>query len=75
MNEYFYNKITGRTVVAAVTTFGCKCNRDIIRRLMGSCHFFKGLTFAQAVDTYRTAERNGWIRKANDAVVVEWCFD
>lgn len=75
MANFFFNPETGRTVITTMQTFGCTCNRDIVRRLMGKCAAFKGMTFANAMEQFRTAERNGWVRKTSDYIVVEWCFD
>ena len=56
--------------IGRIFTFGTNNNRDIIRRLMGTSDFFKGLTFADAAQAYRFAERNGLVRKTPDYIVV-----
>lgn len=47
--------------IARIMTFGTANRRDIVRRLMGFCKSFKGLTFADAIATYRYYERNGLV--------------
>lgn len=56
--------------IGRIFTFGISNNRDIVRRLMGTSEFFKGLTFAQALQSYRYAERAGLVTKTADYIVV-----
>jgi hypothetical protein len=56
--------------IARVTTFATHNNRDIVRRLMGSCESFKNLTFADAVAQYRYYERNGLVKRGNGYLVI-----
>lgn len=56
--------------IARTFTFGISNTRDIVRRLMGTSEFFKGLTFANALAAYRYAERNGLVRKTSEYIVV-----
>lgn len=63
------------TEIARIMTFGTSCNADIVRRLMGSCKSFKGMTFANALAQYRCAERNGWIKKGDGFLVVYWDYN
>lgn len=51
-------------------TFCTTNNRDIVRRLMGTSEFFKGLRFSDAIAAYRYAERNGLVVKTDEFVVV-----
>ena len=61
--------------IGRIFTFGITCNRDIVRRLMGTSEFFKGTTFADALHAYRYAERNGLVRKTAEYIVVYHSFD
>lgn len=56
--------------IGRIFTFGITNNRDIVRRLMGTSEFFKGMSFANALAAYRYAERNGFIRKTSEYIVV-----
>ncbi len=58
------------TEIGRIFTFGTTNNRDIVRRLMGTSDFFKGLTFADALASYRYADRNGLVRKTSEYIVV-----
>lgn len=48
--------------VARIFTFATTNRRDIVRRLMGRCNSFKGLTFGDALNQFRYAEKNGLVR-------------
>lgn len=56
--------------IGRIFTFGLSNNRDIVRKLMGTSEFFKGITFADALAAYRYAERNGLVRKTAEYIVV-----
>jgi hypothetical protein len=56
--------------IGRIFTFGIRNNRDIVRRLMGTSEFYKGLTFADALHAYRHAERSGLVRKTVEYIVV-----
>ena len=56
--------------IGRIFTFGISNRRDIVRRLMGTSDFFKGITFADALAAYRYAERNGFVVKGDDYIVV-----
>lgn len=56
--------------IARIFTFGCSNNRDIVRRLMGSSAFFKGITFADAAAAYRFAEKSGLVYHGDGYLVV-----
>ena len=56
--------------IGRIFTFGTANRRDIVRRLMGTSQFFKGLTFADALAAYRYAERNGLVRKTAEYLVI-----
>ena len=56
--------------IARIMTFGTANNRDIIRRLMGTCDSFKNMTFATAAETYRYYERNGLVKKCDGYLVI-----
>ena len=59
--------------IGRIFTFGISNNRDIVRRLMGTSEFFKGLTFADAIAAYRFAERSGLVRKTDEYIVIYHC--
>ena len=48
--------------IARITTFATTNRRDIVRRLMGTCKSFKGLTFADALAQFRYYERAGLVQ-------------
>lgn len=56
--------------IGRLFTFGIRNNRDIVRRLMGTSDFFKGLTFADALEAYRYAEKSGLVFKTDEYIVV-----
>jgi len=56
--------------IARISTFGISNNRDIVRRLMGTSKLFHGLTFADALATYRYSEKHGLVRKTDECIVV-----
>ena len=56
--------------IGRIFTFGLSNNRDIVRKLMGTSEFFKGLTFADALAAYRYADLNGLVRKTSEYSVV-----
>ena len=56
--------------IARITTFATRNNRDIVRRLMGSCDSFKRLTFADAVAQYRYYERNGLVKHGDGYLII-----
>lgn len=56
--------------IARIFTFGLTNRRDIVRRLMGSCDSFKGLTFADAIAQYRFYETSGLVKIADDYLVI-----
>lgn len=56
--------------IARIMTIATANNRDIIRRLMGVCDSFKGMTFATAAETYRYYERNGLVKKCDGYLVI-----
>lgn len=56
--------------IARVMTFGTLNRRDIIRRLMNTCEAFKNMTFATAVEQYRSYERNGLIKRGDGYLVI-----
>jgi len=56
--------------IARIFTFGCSNNRDIVRRLMDSSAFFKGLTFADAACAFKYAERNNLVDRRDGYLVV-----
>lgn len=56
--------------IGRIFTFGLSNNRDIVRKLMGTSEFFKGITFADALKAYRYAEKNGLVRKTAEYIVV-----
>ena len=56
--------------IARIFTFATTNRRDIIRRLMGSSEFFKGLTFADAANAFRYAERNGLVYWGDSFLVI-----
>lgn len=56
--------------IGRIFTFGISNNRDIVRRLMGTSDFFKGISFGEAVNAYRYAERNGLVKKTAEYIVV-----
>lgn len=56
--------------IGRIFTFGTTNRRDIVRRLMGTSEFFKGISFADAIAAYRFAELNGMVRKTAEYIVV-----
>lgn len=56
--------------IARIFTFGTSNRRDIIRRLMATSGFFKGLTFADACEAYRYAERNNLVKHGDGWIAV-----
>lgn len=58
------------TEIGRIFTFGTANRRDIVRRLMGTSEFFKGMSFADAIAAYRFAERNGLVRKTAEYIVI-----
>lgn len=66
----FYNDIEGKAQIATIFTFGCNNNRDIIRRLMACCDSFKGLTFADAAQTFRSYESSGLVKRGNGYLII-----
>ena len=48
--------------IARIMTFATINRRDIVRRLMGCCKSFKNMTFATAMETYRSYERAGLVK-------------
>lgn len=47
--------------IARIFTFATANRRDIVRRLMGCCDSFKGLSFPDALAQYRYYERSGLV--------------
>lgn len=56
--------------IARIMTFGTANRRDIVLRLMGCSRFFKGLTFADALASYRYAESNGLVVRGDGWLAV-----
>lgn len=56
--------------IARIFTFGCSNRRDIVRRLMGACPFYKRLTFADALSAFRYSEMNGLVRFCDGYLVL-----
>lgn len=56
--------------IGRIFTFGCSNNKDIIRRLMETSKFFKGLSFNDAAQQFRYAERNGLVYRFDGFLVV-----
>ena len=56
--------------IARIFTFGTANRRDIVRRLMGTSEYFKNITFADALDAFRYAERNGLVKRCDGYLVV-----
>lgn len=56
--------------IGRIFTFGTANRRDIVRRLMGTSEFFKGMSFADAIAAYRFAERSGLVRKTAEYIVI-----
>lgn len=56
--------------IARIHTFGTSNRRDIVRRLMGSSDFFKGLPFGLALQQFRYAETNGLVHYGDGFLVV-----
>lgn len=56
--------------IARIMTFATASRRDIVRRLMGTSDAFKGLTFADAAEQFRYAERNGLVKRGDGYLVV-----
>lgn len=59
-----------KTEIARIFTIGCINNRDIIKRLMRTSDFFKGITFADAANAFKYAERNGLVDRRDGYIVV-----
>ena len=57
--------------IARMMTFGTSNNRDIVRRLMATQDSFKGLTFADAMQQFRSYEKEGLVRKTEQYIVIE----
>lgn len=47
--------------IARIFTLGTTNRRDIVRRLMACCRSFKQLTFADAMDQFRSYEKSGLV--------------
>ena len=60
----------GLVEIARIFTFACSNRRDIVRRLMGTSRFFKGLAFPDALAAYRYAETHGLVRQGDGYLVV-----
>ena len=56
--------------IARITTFATSNRRDIVRRLMGCCESFKGLTFADALAQYRHYESAGLVVTGDGYLVI-----
>lgn len=56
--------------IARIFTFATTNRRDIVRRLMGTCESFKGLTFADAIAQYRYYDRAGLIEHRDGYLVI-----
>ncbi len=65
----FYDSNTGLTEIARVSTFGATNRRDIIRRVMNS-GAFGAVSFAQAVEAFRSYERAGLVASGEGFVVI-----
>lgn len=70
MNTCFYDATVGLTEIARIFTFGCQNRRDIVRRLMGTSDMFNGLTYHDAFESYRSAERDGHVKHGDGYIVV-----
>lgn len=60
----------GLVEIARIFTFGCANRRDIVRRLMGTSDNFKRLTFADALEAFRSAEASGLVKRGDGYLVV-----
>ena len=58
------------TEIARIITFATVNCRDIVRRLMGCCDSFKGLTFADALASYRWYESAGLVKHGDGYLVI-----
>ena len=56
--------------IARIMTFGAANNRDIVRRLMGTCESFKNMTFSTALETFRYYDRNGLVKRCDGYLVI-----
>lgn len=56
--------------IARITTFATANRRDIVRRLMGTCKYYKNLTFADALAAFRYSERAGLVEYSEGFVVI-----
>lgn len=56
--------------VARVMTLGIADRKELIQRLIDCSDFFKNLSFWDAAEQYRYAERNGLVRVCNGYLVV-----
>lgn len=56
--------------IARIFTFGTSNRRDIIRRLMATSEYFRGLTFSDACHAYRYAENNNLVKYGDGWIAV-----
>ena len=56
--------------IGRIFTFATANRRDIVRRLMGTSPFFKGMKFSDAIAAFRYAENNGLVKWSDGYVVV-----
>lgn len=67
--DYTVNE-DGLVEIGRIFTFGTQNNMDIVRRLVGTSPFFKGMTIADAAKQYRYAEQNGLVKRGDGYLVV-----
>ena len=65
-----YKDIYIMVEIARIITFGTSNNRDIVKRLMGCSEAFKNMTFATAIEQYRSYERNGLVKHGDGYIVI-----
>lgn len=60
-----------RMEIARMMTFGTANNRDIVRRLMATQDSFKNMSFADAMKTFKSYEKDGLVRRTAQYIVIE----
>lgn len=75
MFEEYFDETRGLAIIGICTTFATTNRRDIVKRLMATCKSFKGYTFANALDLFRTCERRGWVEYSNGFCKVFFDYD
>lgn len=63
------------TEIARIFTFGCSNRREIVKRLMTTCSYFKNLTFYDALAAFRWSESNGFVHYGDGYLVIYHDFN